>query len=85
MIALLCGLLAVSTAMAMDSDNFAIEWDVLGGGEVPSASDNFAVNGTIGQTVIGASDSVSYAACLGYWCGAAVEHSIYLPLVLRAA
>jgi hypothetical protein len=76
-------LLLVGPATAMESDNFAINWDVMGGGGEPIASDNFALNGTIGQGVIGLKSSTNYSLCSGYWCGAVLEYAIYLPLVLR--
>jgi hypothetical protein len=85
--ALLCGLLLAGAALAMDSSNYALDWftPLTGSGGGAANSTNYAINLTVGQSAVGASDSANYAACLGYWCGAAVEHSIYLPLVLRAA
>jgi len=79
-------LLLTGATLAMESDNYALEWFTPltsnGGGSASSA--NYAINFTVGQTVIGASDSASYAGCLGYWCnGGTAEHRIYLPLVLR--
>ena len=43
-----------------------------------ASSTNYADNLTVGQSA-----STNYGGCLGYWCGADVEHKIYLPLVLR--
>jgi hypothetical protein len=62
---LVCGLLVAGAALAMGSDNYAI-------------------NLTVGQTVVGASSSTSYGARLGYWCGGAAGYWIYLTLVLRS-
>ena len=83
--ALLCGLLLAGVALAMDSTNYRLDWftPLTGGGGGPASSTNYAVNLTIGQSVIGTSDSTGYNACLGYWCGTAVGHRIFLPLVLR--
>ncbi len=83
--ALLCGLLLAGVALAMDSENYRLDWftPATGGGGGPASSTNYAVNLTIGQSAIGTSDSTNYGGCLGYWCGAAVEHRVYLPLVLR--
>ncbi|MGC9398425.1 MAG: hypothetical protein ACP5HM_04745 [Anaerolineae bacterium] len=83
---LLIGSLVVTgAALAMESSNYALDWftPLTGSGGGAANSTNYAINFTVGQAVIGASDSDSYVTCLGYWCGAAVEHSIYLPLVLR--
>jgi hypothetical protein len=70
----------------MESDNYALEWftPLTSSGGGSASSDNYAINFTVGQTVIGASDSTSYDGCLGYWCGGgSAGHTIYLPLVLR--
>jgi hypothetical protein len=37
-IVFLCGLLLVGAVTAMESDNYAINWDVVGSGGEPSAS-----------------------------------------------
>lgn len=88
LVALVCILLlVVGPATAMESANYAINWDVMDGGGEPIASTHlsthFALNGTIGQGVIGLKSSTNYGLCSGYWCGAAVEYAVYLPLVLR--
>lgn len=84
---LIGSLLLTGAALAMDSPGYRLDWFTpltgSGGGKAHSA--NYAVNLTVGQTVIGASESASYTACLGYWCGGDVEYHIYLPLVLRNA
>jgi hypothetical protein len=81
----LCGLLLAGAALAMESDNYQLNWftPLTGSGGGSASSDNYAINFTVGQTVIGASDSDSYEGCLGYWCSGASEHRIYLPLALR--
>ena len=92
-VVLLCGsLLVLSIAeglvgavVAMESDNYAINRDVVGSGGGPGASASFALKGTIGQGVVGSPSSASYGLCSGYWCDGEVVHSIYLPLVLRSS
>ena len=79
---LVCILLMVGPVTAMESTNYAINWDVMGGGGAPIASTNFALNGTIGQGIIGLKSSTNYGLCSGYWCSE-VEYQIFLPLVLR--
>jgi hypothetical protein len=78
--------LLVGGALAMDSDNYSLDWvtPLTGGGGGAATSTNYAVNITIGQSAIGTSAGASYEACLGYWCGGAAGHRIYLPLVLRS-
>ena len=84
LVALLCVLLA-GRVLAMESTNYQLNWftPLTSNGGGSASSDNYAINFSVGQTVIGASDSASYDSCLGYWCGGAAEHKIYLPLVLR--
>jgi len=82
--ALLCGLLLAGDALAMDSDNYRLDWFTpLTGSGGSANSDHYAVNLTVGQSAIGASSGTNYEGCLGYWCGTAIEHRVYLPLVLR--
>jgi len=88
-IALLATLLGVllltGVALAMSSDNYRLDWftPLTGGGGGSADSAHYAVNFIVGQSAIGGSDSTTYDACLGYWCGTAAGHRIYLPLVLR--
>lgn len=60
-------------------------WTVDGGGG--AASDNgaqYALTGTIGQADAGASSDSQYSLVGGFWgTGSPIEHSVYLPLVLR--
>ena len=82
---LLCALFLLSgPATAMDSDNYAIRWDVIAGGDGPIQSVSYAINATTGQSVIGSKTSTSYQLGSGYWYGAIREYAIYLPVVLRS-
>lgn len=67
-VALLCFLLA-GMAWAMASADYAINWDVIGGGGGPSSSASYAVNDTVGQAASGTSASANYAVKDGYWAG----------------
>ena len=81
--ALLCILLLLSgTATAMESDNYAIRWDVIAGGDGPIQSASYAINATAGQSVIGFRTGTSYQLGSGYWYGTIREYAIYLPVVL---
>jgi len=85
LLALTAILLLAGSALAMSSTNYRLDWftPMTGGGGAPASSASYAVNFTVGQTVIGASSSANYGAGLGYWYGAVAQFRIYLPLVLR--
>jgi hypothetical protein len=86
LISLVILLLLASSVLAMSSDNYRLDWfTLMTGSGGKTSSTNYAVNFTVGQTVIGATSGASYEACLGYWCGTGTEHKIYLPLILRGA
>ena len=76
--------LAGST-LAMSSTNYRLDWltPLTGSGGGPAGSASFAVDLTVGQTVIGDAASLHYQVCLGYWCGTGGRWRVYLPLVLR--
>jgi hypothetical protein len=78
-------LLLASSALAMSSTNYRLDWftPLTGGGGGPAGSANYAVNLTVGQTAISSASSASYQACLGYWCGVGRPWRVYLPLVLK--
>jgi hypothetical protein len=71
--------------LAMSSPGYKLEWyvPVTGGGGGKASSDNFAVNFTVGQAVIGPSSSVSYSSGLGYWYSLIMERIIYLPIIFK--
>jgi hypothetical protein len=83
---LVCGLLLAGAALAMESDNYQLDWftPLTSGGGGLATSTNYVVNLTVGQSAVGASSSTSYGGCLGYWCGTAAVHRVYLPLILRS-
>lgn len=84
LMALLGSLLLASVALAMSSTNYALDWFTpLAGTGGSASSTNYAVTFTVGQSAAGTFSSTNYGACLGYWCGTAVEYSVYLPVVLR--
>ena len=84
-------LLLAGSALAMESDNYKLDWFTpLTGSGGAASSAGYAVNFTVGQSAIGTPSGASYGACLGYWCadGLAIapgpgNYDIYLPLVLR--
>lgn len=82
-------LLWTSSALAMSSPNFRLDWFTPltsgGGGQISSA--HFAANFTVGQTVVGASASEHYNSNVGYWFGllSSIIHNFleFLPTILR--
>lgn len=87
LLTLIALLVLASSALAMRSDNFWLDWftplDTGGGGGANSPS--FTINYSIGQTAIGSAQSTNYGLCLGYWCEGAVWSGwrIYLPGLLH--
>jgi hypothetical protein len=81
----LCLLWLVQGAGAMSSNNYKLDWftPLVSGGGGPVASENYAANFTVGQSVIGASANTSYKVGLGYWYGVAGSYQVYLPLILK--
>ena len=85
-LALLGLLLLTSSALAMQSANFRLDWftplDSSGGGEASSAS--YIANITIGQTAIYPAYSNTYAVSLGYWYQVLEGFwRVFLPLLAR--
>ncbi|MBN1888101.1 MAG: hypothetical protein JW850_08930 [Thermoflexales bacterium] len=83
-------LLLASSALAMSSANYRLDWFIplTGSGGGPGTSASYAANLTVGQVVIGASSSANYGTGLGYWYGITggiplPQHYIYLPTILR--
>mgnify|MGYP000004232784 CR=1 FL=1 len=77
--------LLTGAVSAMESDGYRLDWftPLTGGGGGVASSTHYAVNLTVGQSVVGVSSSTNHEVCLGYWCGGAMQYRIYLPLVLR--
>ncbi|MBN2006994.1 MAG: hypothetical protein JXA21_26830 [Anaerolineae bacterium] len=82
-------LLLAGRVFAMGSTNYQLDWftplDSNAGGAATST--HYAIQLTLGQSAYQASASTNYGVCLGYWCRSsdgAVEHNLYLPLVLHS-
>ena len=89
-LALVVLFLVTSNALAIESDNYRLDWftPLIGSGGTASST-NYAINVTIGQAAIGTSSSTHYGGCLGYWCeGGSVAapkgYHIYLPTMLKS-
>jgi hypothetical protein len=62
-------LLLVTTAQAMRSTNYALDWliPLTSGGGGGAASTNYAVHYSVGQTYVGDSHSTNFGVSLGFW------------------
>lgn len=85
LLVMICLLVVVGSALAMSSTHFVLDWFVpltnSGGGE--AGSTNFAVDFTVGQTVIGDSTSENFNARLGYWHCEDCAWYVFMPYVVR--
>ena len=83
LLALVLALLLTGVAQAMSSANYAITWIIPltsgGGGEASSV--NYQASYSIGQSVVGASSSASYATNLGFW--QLFFRYLKLPLIVK--
>jgi hypothetical protein len=89
---LLCFLLLLTgVAVVWASDAVAVptattieRWVIAGGGGHAEA-DPYALDGTVGQAVVGTSDQTPYSLCSGFWCGVrgGPAERIFLPVVVR--
>jgi hypothetical protein len=63
-----------------------LDWWVIGGGgnRITVAGGN-VLQGTLGQSVTGASQSGGGSLCAGFWCGASPNHMVYLPAVQKSS
>jgi hypothetical protein len=79
-----CGLMLVmGTTLSAAPQASEIVRSVIGGGGGRLEQSPYALDGTIGQSVVGQSGQTPYDLCAGFWCGAGSHHAVYLPLVLR--
>ncbi len=82
-VAVLGGLALAGGVLAQGTPD--VPWWVVagGGGEVRSAGGEVAMNGTLGQPIVGPADNSAWLGA-GYWYGAEAVYAIHLPLVLRS-
>jgi hypothetical protein len=78
-------LLLVSTAQAMSSSNYALDWMIplTSGGGGQAASTNYAINLSIGQTVVGDSQSTNFNTHLGFWQNFMLYLHQWLPAIFK--
>lgn len=85
LVVLLSGLLLVQIAAALSSPNYRLDWftPLTTGGGGAASSAHYAVNLSVGQSVIGASASTNYKTGLGYWYGLGGAYRVCLPIILK--
>jgi hypothetical protein len=78
-------LLLAQVAHSMSSTSYRLDWftPLTTGGGGTSSSTNYAVNITIGQSVIGGASNTEHKIGLGYWYSGAGPYFLYLPLIFR--
>ena len=74
-------LATAGAALAGSSTRFDVYWQVISGGGAPASSGDVGLNGSLGQSLIGASSSTSYGLDAGYWRQG--SFMIYLPVLLK--
>jgi hypothetical protein len=83
LILVVCLVLA-SSVPAAASNNYRLDWMVpLSGGGGVASSIGYAINYTIGQSVIGEATSPAYSSGIGYWYGVIRNWVIMLPEIFR--
>jgi hypothetical protein len=69
---------------ASPQSGYSIEWYTIdGGGAMFSTGGSYSLGGSIGQPDAGSLGGGSYTLNGGFWGGASINYSIYLPLVLK--
>ncbi len=83
MILLTVAVLLLLTGAVLAQGTPSVDWWVIGGGGGHVENGNQALDGTIGQAVVGVVSNDPYELCSGFWCWAAVEYKMYLPVIFR--
>jgi len=84
-LAALALLALASAAHAQSGGPYTLSWSTVDGGGGVSTGGPYALAGTIGQPDVGLLAGGNYTLSGGFWGGgaAALDQSVYLPLVLR--
>ena len=85
-VALLCAAATclLLTGVVAANGSATIDWHAVGAGGDHVEADAHTLDYTMGQAVIGSVGNDPYDVCAGYWCGAAADYSVLLPVVMRA-
>lgn len=69
----------------MDSAHFGLNWNVAGTGGGDIGSGHFKISSTLGQPVIGKSNSTHFSQRAGFWAYLLAKFRIYLPVLFRSS
>jgi len=89
LLVVLVSLLLTSSALAMASPSYHLDWFVpLSGGGEETASENYVAHFTYGQATIGSGESSGYRASLGFWHGVlqltdGFWRHVFMPLMIK--
>ncbi len=81
LLALVAVIFAASAVLAAPTA-LQVPRSVFGGGGARVVAGSYALDGTIGQPVVGIVSSGSYQVCSGFWCGLGIYKSL-LPLIFK--
>ncbi|MBC7226207.1 MAG: hypothetical protein H5T61_03120 [Thermoflexales bacterium] len=76
--------LPAAQVLAQSGGGYDLTWNTIdGGGYTWSTGGTYALGGTAGQADAGSLSGGGYTLLGGFWCGAAAQVRVLLPLVLR--
>ncbi len=71
-------------ASAIYSPSYRLDWFVpFSGSDGTAESANYAIQYTVGQSVVGDNTSTNHWISLGFWPGITGGQTVYLPVILR--
>ncbi len=76
-------LVPATIALAQSGGSFDLSWNTVDGGGGASSGGPYTLSGTVGQPDAGAMSGGDYTVVGGFWGGAAIRYSLYLPVVVR--
>jgi hypothetical protein len=81
---LVSAILGAGAALAQTGGGYDLTWSTIDGGGGGSAGGGYQLNGTLGQSDVGASlGGGGYSLAGGFWGGVSTGSKIYLPVVRR--
>lgn len=78
----LVAIVLVSTTVLAAPTALQLPRSVLSGGGAHVAAGSYAIDGSIGQSVVGIVSAGSYQVCSGFWCGLGI-YKWLMPLIFR--
>jgi hypothetical protein len=76
-------LVVVAVTPSGASGSYTLAPDVMASGGQASSSASYSLVSTLGQPMVGAGSSASYAACSSYWCQIPPIYKVLLPVVSK--